>query len=193
MLNTMLESLGHYISVFWPLAYIIVFFGMVIEGDIILFTVAFLSRTGTLNPWHMFFIALGGLLFGDLVWYWLGEVLHANSRLYRWVMRLAEPFDQQLAVRPARTLIISKLVYGLGHIMMMRCGSIRMDFRKFLASDIPATLLWFLVVAGLGYLSGSYFEQVKRYFKFTEIALLTGIILLLAIQAVITYFVKKKR
>ncbi len=102
-------------------------------------------------------------------------------------------FDEALWRQPLRTLIISKFVYGLGHITVMRGANAGIPTRRFLRLDLWATLFWFLIVGGLGYLSGASIELVKKYFHGAETVLLVGLVLLLAVQGVITYWVRKKK
>jgi membrane protein DedA with SNARE-associated domain len=181
----------HLLNYHWalstPLIYLALLAGVIIEGDVTLFTAAFLVHEKILNPWSVSAVALGGLLLGDLFWFWLGRKLHANFWLYRRAMKYAAPFDRHLGDRPARTLFVSKYLYGLGHFIMIRAGSLGMRFSDFCRTDFPATLVWFLAVGGLGYLAGASYELARRYFQFAEVALLLGLIVLFAAQGLITY------
>lgn len=185
--------LGHYLNISLPLAYVIIFLGMMIEGDVTLFTAVFLSRQGILDLGPSLLVATGGVLVGDFLWFWAGRKLHENSRFYRWAMRLAEPFDRHLTDRPYHAMFISKFVYGVGHIVIMRTAALKFKLRRFARIDLPATLFWVVCVAVFAYLAGTSFELFKSSFRFAEFGLLAGLVMLFLIQGVITYEVKKPR
>ncbi len=184
---------SHYLLLWKPVAYLILFSGMIFEGDVILFTAAFLAHQGLLRWDEMLFVTGSGLVFGEFAWYWAGKKLHETSRLYRWAMRLAAPFDKQLTDRPIHTMVISKFVYGLGHIMVMRAAALGMDSKRFFKIDLFATLFWFVLVAGLGYLAGESIDRIQHSFRFAEIGLLVGLVVLLVTQGVVTYAIKRSK
>ncbi len=188
-----MNYLSHFLSAGQPLAYLVILLGMIFEGDVILFSAAFLSMEGILNPtWALASVA-AGLFTGEMFWYWAGRKLHANFWLYRKAMKYAEPIDRHLTDRTFYTLFISKFVYGFGHVTVMRAANLRIRFRKFLRYDLVATAAWFLVVGGLGFLSAASYAFIKKYLPFAEVVLLSGLVLLFLLQAGIAYEVKKRR
>ena len=184
----MLESFVlHYLLVWQPLGYLIGFFGMMIEGDALLFTLTFLTSQGYFSFSLMLFSLFAGVLIGDWLWYQLGKHLHNSSwRLAQWIHKLASPLDKHLLDNPRRTIFISKFTYGVHHALLMRAGALHLPPKEFLKNDVLATVAWISVVGGLGYLSGASFLLVKHYVRYAEIGLLLGIALMLVITHVIT-------
>ena len=188
-----MESLVFNYIFYWaPIGYAIVFFGMMIEGDTVFFTAIFLARQGFFSFTGILVVGVAGVFTGDFLWYWLGRKLHATSRFYRWAMGAAEPFDRRLRAGPFRILLLSKFTYGLGHLILLRTGALDFKLRQFIKTDIPATIFWIVVVASLRYLAGASFELVAHSLRFAEISLLAGLVVILLIQGIITYFVKRK-
>ncbi len=156
-----------------PFGYIVVFFGMILEGDVFLFTAAFLTEEGYFHPGIIAITVYAGVILGDLFWYALGLWLDTSSTfLTRWAKRIVKPFEGGLQRRPLHTIFISKFTYGFSHAVLMRAGSLRIPLKKFFKIDAISSLGWMAVVGGLGYFSGASFSLIKHYLKVAEIALL---------------------
>ncbi|MBI3335351.1 MAG: VTT domain-containing protein [Candidatus Portnoybacteria bacterium] len=179
-----MESLlAHYILFWRPLGYSLVFLGMIFEGDILLFTVSFLTHQGFFDVGDMFFTILGGVLVGDLFWYWVGFRFHKHPIfLNKWVHRVAQPFDSHLTHRTFRTILLSKFAYGIHHGILMRAGALKVNITRFVKDDFTSTLVWIFAVGGLGYISSASFAAVKHYLRFTEFALLLALFMFVGIE-----------
>ena len=182
-----------YLNYWEPLGYIIIFLGMMIEGDTVLFIAAFLAYQGILETMPMLVVALWGMILGDNLWYSLGRKLkNSNSALNKWAEKLAGPLDEKLRNNTFRTIFFAKFAYGINRAVIFYAGRMRMNWRKVEQSDILATLLWMAIVAPLGYFSGASFIYVKRYLRYGEIALLLGLIIFLGLEYLIAKRTKEK-
>ena len=171
--------------------YILIFIGMMLEGDTVLFIAAFLTHQGILHATPVFLTALWGMILGDNLWYTLGfKLKNSNTFLNQWAEKLAKPFDEHLKNYPLRATFLSKFTYGVGHAIFFRAGAIRINWRKLEQNDILATLFWMLIVSGLGYFSSASFFLFKRYLRFGEVALLLGLIIFFTLKHLI---VKKSK
>jgi undecaprenyl-diphosphatase len=171
--------------------YLIIFVGVLFEGDIFLFSAFFLAREGVFSVLPLIGVGFLGVILGDLSWYWLGiKVDKTNSRLLRWAEKIAAPFDEHLISRTFHTIFISKYTYGIYHAILLRAGMLRFPLRRFVGYDLISTLVWMAIVGGLGYFSSFYFSLVKQYIKFAEIGLLLGIVLFVFVSH---YLAKKSK
>ncbi|MDD5430842.1 MAG: VTT domain-containing protein [Candidatus Pacebacteria bacterium] len=176
----------HYLTEWAWLGYLIAFFGMIIEGDILVFTMGFLAQQGYFNPFLVLVILVAGTFLGDTLWYKAGAKFgNCNFFLMKWMNRLSRPFDGAITENPFKAVFISKFTYNLHHAVLLRVGSLGVSFKKFLEKDFFSIIIWVLVVGGLGYISGASFSLVKQYLKFAELALLIGILLFMAIFHII--------
>ncbi|MBI2628012.1 MAG: VTT domain-containing protein [Candidatus Niyogibacteria bacterium] len=184
-----------YLTHWRSLGYALVFIGMIIEGDIILFTSSFLAHQGFFNIGDLMFFALAGVLIGDLLWYLLGCLMdnHINNNsnlsfVARWIARIAKPLDAHLLNRSYRTIFISKFAFGFHHALLTRLGMLRFSWKKFIKIDFISAVPWMIIVGGLGYFSGAAFFASKHYLRLAETGLLITLVLFLAIE----HFVIKK-
>ncbi len=171
--------------IWWrPIGYALISFGMMLEGDIVLFAGALLMHQGFFDVGDMVVVVLGGVLIGDVLWYYLGFRLigRAPSFLVRWIERIAYPFDAHIRERPFRTIFISKFAYGMHHALLARAGMIRLPFRKFFRDDALASAVWILIIGGLGYASSASFFFLKHYLRFAEGVILVGILAVVLLE-----------
>ncbi|MDP3947189.1 MAG: DedA family protein [bacterium] len=168
-----------FLTAWQPLGYLLAFFGMIVEGDIFLFAAAFLTSRGLFDPLLMFAALFSGVIFGDVLWYGLGILACRAPRLGRCINALSCRFDSQLLRHPWRMIFVSKFIYGIHHVLLIRLGMAGMNFRRFLKMDLSASLGWIAVVGGLGYLSGASFALIEHYVRFVEFALLATLALFL--------------
>lgn len=166
-----------FITAFPVLGYMFVFFIMMFEGDVALFTVAFLTSQDYFDFWDMTFTALGGVLIGNILWYWAGIHLNRLSPfIYKWSERIGKPFDDHLVKRTFRTFFISKFTYGVHHALLLRAGTLKMPLITFIKNDFLATVIWFTIIGSIGYTAGASFAHAKHYLKYAEIGLLIALI-----------------
>ena len=116
----------HSIASHQILAYVIVFILLFLEGDAILFGIAFLAHRGFLDLGILVPLVFFGAFFSDLVWYAVGRRL---DRTWPWlhvrIERVARHFDRHLTENPERTIMIAKFIYGgICRALIMRASTV---------------------------------------------------------------------
>ncbi len=175
----------HYLTRLGAVGYGLVAAGIVLEGEATLFASAFLAWQGIFRPTLVLAAAFVGTIGGDLAWYWTGRLCRLPGPAGRLACRLAGPIDGQLGKRPAKAVFLSKFIYGLTHITLLRAGARRLPLRSFLAGDLPAGLIWMAVVGGFGYSSGASIGLVRHYVKYGEVGLLLTLVVFYLILGLI--------
>ncbi len=175
------------------IGYLIAFLGMIIGGEETIFTAYFLTHQGFFN----FFIISGvlflGVIIGDSFWLFLGrKINNKNSRIIKAVNSLAMPLDNLLLEHPRKTIFISKFTYNFYHLTLLRAGALNLKWKDLMKIDIPVSLLWIFIVAGLGYFSGEVSSLLKKQFHYLEIGLLVFFILFLTGSFFLSRQLKKK-
>lgn len=184
------SSLVHLLIEWKEYIFLILFVGMVFEGDLLLFSSAFLASQDYLSVNILTFVIFSGVMFGDSLWYCFGHILYQKFSFFRRLLDKIPPrYDKHIFDRPFRTFLISKFTYNMHHPILLRAGTINLDFKVFLKNDFKATVAWFVVVGGLGYLSGSYFFIVRNYLKYAEILLFILVLALFLIE----YFIISRK
>lgn len=177
-----------YLILWQKFAYLLIFIGIVLEGDIILFASAFLAYKGFFNLWYVLFIAFFAANIGDLLWYKAGHWLNNLSNLFNKFIKRFQFLDNHLEVRPFHTIFVSKFTYGFHRLLFMRAGILNFNLVELSKYNLIPNTVWIIVVFGLGYFSGASFSIVKKYFLFTEIGLFIFILLFFILE----YFLSKR-
>ena len=150
---------------------------MIIEGPIITVISGFLVYLGFLN----IYITAPLLIFGDLI----GDALHYILGKYAthsiWVMKMVRflGYDEvkekligkHFEKHTGKTLLLAKVSHGVGGIVQVASGMVKVDFYQFFLfcfiGTIPKTLILFII----GFYLGNAYMKIDSYFDF--IALIT--------------------
>ncbi len=180
----------HHAEEFRLVGYLILFIGMLLEGEVILFAAFFLSAHHGLNPAAVLAVAFLGVIIGDIGWYKIGSSVSRFSSLGKrsWMSSAASGLDCQLRKRLFTTILVAKFTYGLCHIILMRTGAIGINFYHYLKINLLVNVFWIFVIAALGYASAMLAVSFNSYFSFLEI----GILVLVAL-GFLHWLIFKKR
>ncbi|MES2953063.1 MAG: hypothetical protein V4674_00700 [Patescibacteria group bacterium] len=185
MESLLLAYLPHSVA----LGYLLVFLGMAIEGELVLFTALYLANIGYFSYQNIGLVLVVGIFASDFFWYRFGAFLHNHPRFSRaraFLERVTRLIDDQLAIRPIHTFIVSKFIYGLNRTTLARAGVSGMGVTKFLEADILAVVTWLFVIGGAGYALSESLENAARYIKYAEVGLLIGILAFIIITQILS-------
>jgi membrane-associated protein len=153
----------------WP--YVIVFAVvaldgvlMVLPGETVVITASVMAAHGSLSIWVVLLATLLGVVVGDNATYLLGSSSlgrRAGLALFRGergTRRLAWA-RRQLQDRGAYLVIAIRPIPGARTAVNLAAGMLGMPWRRFLAADAVAAVVWGGNEVLLGYAGGSTFEQ----------------------------------
>ena len=181
-----------HISALGYFGYLFIFIGLLIEGHAFVFLAYFLTGQGVFNFWCISLIVISGVFTEDLFFFWLGAHLKKKSTKFNeWAEKLAKPFDNHLIKRPVRTIFVSKFIYGINRAILVRAGSLGIDFKKLLKGNFPASFIMVSILGTLGYFSKVSFQLVKHYLKIGEFTIFIFLGLLFLADHFISKYFKK--
>lgn len=181
-----LESLG-------PFIYLIIFIFLLVEGEAVMFTSAYLLHMGMLKWQYLLPVAIAGVLLGDILWFRFGAYMEmAFPWVKRWVTRQAGPVKKFLINRPYHTIFVMKYAYGMGRATQTCAGAIKMPFATFLKADLIASACWMCVIGGLGYFGAASMAHYKQYLKYAEVGLVIGIAIIVISSHIVSRYEMKK-
>jgi len=174
----------NYINSWGDWFYLGIIVAMLIDGNITVLVVGFLSSGGAINPFFgMLICAIGGFI-EQLLLYWAGFKLRNNNSLaWAWLTRAGSQFDKHFYRRPRLALFITKFIYGIHRNSLVRVASLGTPFKKYLKISAPILIPWVLVLFGLGYsVSKPVFYLLQDYLHYVEFGLLGLLILIILLE-----------
>lgn len=121
-----------------------------------------LAATGDLVLLAVIAVAAGGAILGDNVSYWIGRTagpwvvgrFFAGERKKRidWA-------EEQVEERGPYLIVVGRFIPGGRTAITLSCGLLEMRWRRFIAFDVAAGLVWASYAALLGYVGGRSFEE----------------------------------
>ena len=93
------------------LAYLVIFLGLIFEGEIVVITTGVLSYLGALNVWISLIFILAGGLVKTFSFYYLGTVFYKKfsyNKVFRYIEKRVMYFMPQFKEKPFWSIFISK-------------------------------------------------------------------------------------
>jgi len=175
--------------------YLILFPLVVLEGPIVTVIAGFLTSIKQLNFFATFWVVVAGDLAGDALHYFIGRWGKKTSIL-RWgryfgitperIIRLEHHFKDH----SGKTLLLGKLLHGIGASFLVAAGIARMSFMRFMLFNFIGTLPKTLFLMLIGYYFGKAIAKIDSYLEFVGVIFLIFSIISFAI---LYYFARKNK
>ncbi|MDR0556021.1 MAG: DedA family protein [Holosporaceae bacterium] len=179
MFESFIHSYGYYA----------VFLFSCIEGEIAVLTAGFLCHRGMMAlEWVMFFAFLGTFITEQCLFF-VGRTY--GTRLLEQHPRLSQKASNAIAfLRKYNTVFIfgSRFVYGIRNISPMIIGMAKITPLRFSSLNVPAAIIWSVLVAGAGYVFADILESVKANMQYLQLVALALLLL-----GVVGYFLLWKK
>lgn len=171
-----------------PWTYLVVFalaFGDVLfpflPSETALITAGVLAATGDLRLLIIIPCAAAGACLGDNTAYLVGHKLEApvRARLFKGERRRhLERAEAALRDRGGWLIVIGRFIPGGRSAVTFAAGMLAFPWRRFIAFDVGAAVVWAVYGALVGYLGGKTFEEKPLYGILLALGIAFGIALL---------------
>ena len=145
--------LRHLVENYQVLVYLVIFLGLIIEGELVLVSTGIFLHLGALNLYLASSVILLGLLSKTFLGYYLGVMIHRRWHKARFVDYIEKRVSSVLPhfkEKPFWSIFISKFIMGVNNIVIIFSGYHRVDFPKYLKAEMFASLVWAPVLVALG-------------------------------------------
>ncbi|OGI70950.1 hypothetical protein A3B84_02315 [Candidatus Nomurabacteria bacterium RIFCSPHIGHO2_02_FULL_35_13] len=146
------------------LAYLVIFVGLIFEGEIIVITAGVLSYLGVLDFWlSLSFIFAGGMAktFGV---YYFGEYIYEKYNQHSFLKYFEKRvlyFLPRFKQKPFWSIFISKFIIGVNFWVIVFSGYNKINFKTFLKAETISTVIWAPLLLSLGF----FFSQTALSFS----------------------------
>jgi membrane-associated protein len=135
----------------------------IVPSETAVITAGVVAASGDLSLALIIPAAAAGAFLGDNTVYLLGRRFggQATERFFRGekAQQRMEWADEQLRERGGELIVIGRFIPGGRTAVALSAGTLRYRWRRFVAFDLAATLLWASYSALLGYYGGRTFES----------------------------------
>ncbi|MFA6177430.1 MAG: VTT domain-containing protein [Candidatus Paceibacterota bacterium] len=139
------------------LAYILIYFGLIFEGEFFVIFTGILSHLGALN----FYFALLFIFFGAITKTFLGYALGGylykklnHHKFFQYIQKRVYNVLPRFKTKPFWSIFASKFIMGINYLVIIFCGYEKINYKQFLKAEIVATLIWAPALLSLGYFFG---------------------------------------
>ncbi|MFA5095236.1 MAG: hypothetical protein WC447_01050 [Candidatus Paceibacterota bacterium] len=146
------------------LAYLIIFIGLIFEGEIIVITAGVLSHLGILDFWLSFSFILAGGAVKTFFGYYLGVFLYKKYNQCNFLKYLEKRvlyFVPRFKQKPFWSIFISKFIMSVNYWVIVFSGYLKINLRTFLKAELFSTIIWAPLLLCLGY----FFSQTALSFS----------------------------
>lgn len=175
------------------LAYLIIYVGLVFEGEFFIISTGILTHLGALNFWISFIFVLLGAFSKTFIGYTLGKFLFKkfnHHRFFKYIQKRVYDFLPRFKAKPFWSIFVSKFIVGANHLVIIFSGYEKIDYKKFLKAEISSTIIWAPLLLFLGYFfSYTAFNISREIWRFSFIVLIL-IILFIIFDKLISWIYK---
>lgn len=165
--------------------YVLLFFGMIIEGPIIMLASGFLYKLGQFSFLPMYLVLVFGDFTADMIWYCVGR-FGTRTAIFKYGHYIGvtpdklEKIERGFHKYHQKILIISKLTMGFGFavVVLIVAGIFKVPFKNYVILNLIGGFIWTLMLITLGYFLGNIFSIVPTSMKIVFIVVVFTIFIL---------------
>lgn len=176
------------------LTYLAIFFGMFIEGEVILVLAGILIKSGQIYFLDTFFVALSATAIHDVVFWMIGKKLAQNSNKKFLFFNLGKikAFMDKFNRFNAFYVFISKFGWSVNRFVLISSGYLKVPFQKLIKYSLPADLIWTAAFLLIGYTFAGTTEILKKDVKLFSLLVTAFIIVIIVMENLIQRFIRKQ-
>ena len=194
-MGSSIDTILGFIIQYQTLALIIIFLGMLLEGEIILILVGIFVQIGALDALPAVSVSLAGAVTKSFFFYFAGEKINniwGHNKVLHYIERKVYYFFPKFKEKPFWPLFISKFIAGTNYFVIILSGYLKVDYKKFLKIEFLSTAIWFPAIYALGHFFGYVAFSISRDIKKFSLILLLFIIAFFLVDKFIAFVVGYK-
>lgn len=169
---------------------IVVYLGVIIEGDSVLLAAGFLAHQGILDPYGVFLAAFAGSLTGDQLLYYMGRYARDSRLVRRQQSRPAFKRVLELIERHSVPFVLSfRFIYGVRTISPIAIGIAGVPPLLYTVLNVAAAAVWAALITTIGYAFGQLIEQYSGRLRGIEHKLLIALAIVV-VSVVVLHFAR---
>ncbi len=192
-----LAHIRHFVELHARIAYLLVFLGVIIEGEIVVILAGIFANLGSLNVFIAFIATVLGGGAKSIIGYGFGYYLqkhHSGRPIVTAAERRVNYFLPRFAERQFWSIFLSRfLILGLHWFSLIFSGYKKIKLRIFAEAELASLLIWSAAVLALGYFFSFTALLISRDIrKFIGIILICFIVFFI-VEKIIAFIIELAR
>lgn len=189
-----INFIQHFVETHAIIVYILVFLGVIIEGEIVVIFAGVFCYLGSLNPFVVFISTILGGVTKSFLGYTIGYAVqkHHSHRLFLCrIEKRISYFLPRFKERPFWSIFASRfLILGIGWFTLILSGYKKIPKRIYFKAEISSLIVWAVGIITLGYFFGYTALSVSRDIRKFFVIILVFFIGFFVLEKIIAFFVE---
>jgi len=189
-----ISVIRHFVEVHAIIVYLIIFFGVIIEGEIVVIFAGIFSYLGSIN----IFVALVAIILGGTTKSFLGYVIgfslnkyHSHNPFIKKIERRISYFLPRFNERPFWSIFISRFfVFGIGWFTVVFSGFRKIPLKIYARAEAFSLGIWSIGVLALGFFFGYTALSISRDVRYFLGIILIFFIMFFILEKIISFLIE---
>lgn len=138
----------------------------IVEGPIVMIICGFLVTLGILNPLFVYMIIVMGDIVGDVTQYCIGYYGKRFLHYFKITDEKLEKAKIYFSENHTKTIILSKLLYGIGFTGIVVAGAAHIPFVRYIKTSMLISAVQSAVLLIIGILFGHMYVVIGKYLNY---------------------------
>lgn len=184
-------AIRHFIEIHAIVVYLIIFLGVIIEGEIVVIFAGIFSYLGSINIFIAFLsVILGGTtksILGYLFGYFL-QKHHSQRPLMQNIEGRISYFLPRFQERPFWSIFISRFfILGIGWFTLIFSGYKKVPLKVYIRAEALSLISWSIGIMTLGYFFGYTALAISRDIRHVLLLILFFFIIFFTIEKIVAF------
>lgn len=189
-----LNFIRHFVESYDVLAYILIFLGVIIEGEIVVVIAGIFAHLGSLNIYIAFIATVMGGGLKSVIGYSLGYYLqkkHSGRPIINQAERRVNYFLPRFSEKPFWSIFSSRfLILGLHWFSLLFSGYKKVKLRTFAEAELGSLLTWSVSVLALGYFFSYTALSISRDIRKFALVILGFFIAFFILEKIVAFIIE---
>ena len=173
--------------------YMIVFFGMFIEGEMFLILAGILVRGQAIDFFDTIIVAFCAVILNDIGYWVVGKKIKGSKRRKFWILdvEMMGKVFRKLEKREGLYIFMSKFAWGLNRFILLSSGYFGTPFKKLIKYSIPAAFIWTTTFISVGYVFAERAGLLKKDIKTVAVFTMVFFLGMIYVESLIGISIKE--
>jgi membrane protein DedA with SNARE-associated domain len=185
------QILNHLVQNHQVLAYLIIFLGLIFEGELVVITTGILAYLGALNFWVALFFILAGGMTKTFSFYYLGGYIYKkynNHSFFKYLEKRVLYFMPRFRQKPFWSIFISKFINGVNYLVIIFSGYNKINFRTYLKAEVLSTIIWAPLLLSIGFFFSEKALAFSREINKFSLAIFAFLVIFFLFDKLVAFF-----